>query len=296
MTIHCINCNNSKTSLYLKSFSIRFTDKKNYNLFECNKCRIIFTDFQDENYDKLYGQNYYKQNLIGKLFSFVSSILIILRLKFYHKSTGNILDFGSGSGEFLRNIKNYSNFGTYGIEISSNAYANLVKEFGNNISNKDIRSMNPFNIKFDVVTIFHVLEHLPDPKEYLISIHNLMKENSILLIEVPNINSLESKLFGKYFFHLDLPRHIYHFNQHSLKNFLTESGFHNIRYVYSFSFFSFLLCPVYSYENFVKDTNNNIIKSLLKIIRIFVYPILLFFSLITRITNSGPSISVICKK
>ena len=90
--MHCINCNNSKTSLYLKSFSIRLTDKKNYSLFECNKCRIIFTDFQDEKYDKLYGQNYYKQNLIGKLFSFVSSILIILRLKFYGKSTGNILD------------------------------------------------------------------------------------------------------------------------------------------------------------------------------------------------------------
>ena len=65
--------------------------------------------------------------------------------------------------------------------------------------------------QFDAVTFWHVLEHLENPGEALVAAGRLLKSNGWLVVAVPDYASLQAKLFGKYWFHLDLPRHLHHF-------------------------------------------------------------------------------------
>jgi 2-polyprenyl-3-methyl-5-hydroxy-6-metoxy-1,4-benzoquinol methylase len=68
---------------------------------------------------------------------------------------------------------------------------------------------------FDLVILWHVLEHLEEPEQYLSLINHMLRPGGLLLLEVPNYSSLQSQFSGKHWFHLDLDRHLYHFSKRS---------------------------------------------------------------------------------
>jgi SAM-dependent methyltransferase len=78
---------------------------------------------------------------------------------------------------------------------------------------------------FDQVIVWHVLEHLPDPRETLVEIRRILKPGGRIVVSVPNFNSLQARWAGPAWFHLDLPRHIYHFNARGLQSLLADCGF-----------------------------------------------------------------------
>ncbi len=88
---------------------------------------------------------------------------------------------------------------------------------------------------FDVIVIWHVLEHLHEPQDSLVKCRQLLADGGSLFIEVPNFGSLQAKLFRARWFHLDLPRHLFHFTPASLLLILNKAGF-SVESVGTFSF------------------------------------------------------------
>jgi 2-polyprenyl-3-methyl-5-hydroxy-6-metoxy-1,4-benzoquinol methylase len=89
---------------------------------------------------------------------------------------------------------------------------------------------------FDVVTMWHVIEHVHDPKGTLAELHRIMKPGGLLVISTPNLWSWDARGFGRYWVGLDAPRHLYVFSPATLEHLLQQVGFQMER-IRSFSLF-----------------------------------------------------------
>ena len=140
------------------------------------------------------------------------------------RGEGKVLDVGCGAGGNLKTLQDQG-WDPYGIEISEVAAAHARELVTKNIHAGTLESA-PFSAKsFDLVLMSHSLEHLPSPVDALQRIHRLLKDDGLLVVSVPNLNSLEFKLFGPWWFQLDPPRHFYHFEKKSLTRALAQAGF-----------------------------------------------------------------------
>jgi 2-polyprenyl-3-methyl-5-hydroxy-6-metoxy-1,4-benzoquinol methylase len=128
------------------------------------------------------------------------------------KEKGCLLDIGTGTGEFIYEAKK-NGWKISGIEPNDGA-RNLAKKKGVHLEN----SIDAFvGQKFDVITLWHVLEHLPDLDSTLEKIESLLNENGTVLIAVPNYNSYDAKFYNIYWAAFDVPRHLWHFSQSFMK-------------------------------------------------------------------------------
>ena len=82
--------------------------------------------------------------------------------------------------------------------------------------------------QYDMIMMWHVLEHIPDINETIIALEKKLKHNGALVVAVPNRDSLDSKVYREHWAAWDVPRHLYHFNHNSLKNLMKEKGFNLI--------------------------------------------------------------------
>ena len=113
----------------------------------------------------------------------------------------------------------------HGVEISEIASAHARELTTGQIHTGTVESA-PFPPgTFDLVLMSHSLEHFPSPVEALRRTRWFLKEDGLLVIHVPNVHSLEFKLFGRWWFQLDPPRHFYHFDRASLTAALAKAGF-----------------------------------------------------------------------
>ena len=141
----------------------------------------------------------------------------------------DILDFGCGWGGFLRNIKNYKSLS--GVELRKEC-TNFIK---NNIQKIDISdNINSFDKKFDIITMFHVLEHIPYQTETLKVLKSKLKNKGKIIIEVPHAEDFlilqeELKEFKNFTFWSE---HLILHTYKSLKSILLKSGFKNIKIQY----------------------------------------------------------------
>lgn len=133
-------------------------------------------------------------------------------------TTGSLLDIGSGTGDFLKTAKK-SGWNVFGIEPNENAAA-LSSEKGIEITH----SLDDFEGKqFDVVTLWHVLEHIPDLEKTIFDLSKLVKPNGILLIAVPNFKSFDAKHYGKFWAAYDVPRHLWHFSKEAVQRLFSKN-------------------------------------------------------------------------
>jgi len=140
------------------------------------------------------------------------------------RGQGKMLDVGCGAGGNLKTLQDQG-WELHGVEISEIAVAHARELTNRQIHTGTVESA-PFPAgAFDLVLMSHSLEHLPSPIEALRQIHRFLKDDGLLVIHVPNVHSLEFKLFGRWWFQLDPPRHFYHFDRASLTAALTKAGF-----------------------------------------------------------------------
>lgn len=140
------------------------------------------------------------------------------------RSSGTLLDVGSGAGFFVREASS-AGFSAQGIEFSGEAVEYGTKEGGVRLTQGDILDAQYREGSFDVVTLWHVLEHLPRPAESLRKIRTLLTRGGILVVAVPNFESLQSRIFQERWYHLEVPRHLFHFTPSSLRSLLTAGSF-----------------------------------------------------------------------
>lgn len=146
-----------------------------------------------------------------------------------YKTSGNILDVGCAAGYFLMVMKKLG-WHVYGVDISSYMSNIAKKRFGlKNIYNSKLEKVNFRDIRFDVITFWDTIEHLPDPLKELNIARKILKEDGLLVIETQNINNILYKILGKKWHHFKPKEHLYHFSPKTIKILLEKSGFSIIK-------------------------------------------------------------------
>lgn len=140
------------------------------------------------------------------------------------RGQGKVLDVGCGAGGNLKSLQDQG-WEPHGIEISEIAAAHARELTKGQIHTGTVESAPFPPDAFDLVLMSHSLEHFPSPVDALRRIYRLLKDDGLLVIHVPNAHSLEFKLFGRWWFQLDPPRHFYHFDHSSLTAILAKAGF-----------------------------------------------------------------------
>jgi SAM-dependent methyltransferase len=137
-----------------------------------------------------------------------------------------LLDVGCGAGAYLHQMQQLG-WDVYGIEPSpaaaTTAAALVLAPDRIFVGGADEADWPPAS--FDFVTLSHVLEHLSQPRQTLAKIHRWLRPGGRLRIWVPNIESLESRVFGRLWFGLDVPRHLVHYSPSTVRRLLETSGF-----------------------------------------------------------------------
>jgi 2-polyprenyl-3-methyl-5-hydroxy-6-metoxy-1,4-benzoquinol methylase len=145
---------------------------------------------------------------------------------------GSALDIGCSSGDYLAYLQTLG-WEVYGIELDEEAARYAREHFGIPVSvGTAERALSAFpDESLDVVTMWHVLEHLFDPSSVLAQVHRVLRPGGILMLEMPNSDSLWASILGEYWFPLEIPRHLYHFTPPTLRAMLTKTGFRLTRLV-----------------------------------------------------------------
>lgn len=205
-----------------------------YNLLICPKCRFGKTDPSptDKHLSDLYSSRIYRDH--GSRFMPLVERSIRVFRKFRQKRIerfarkGRILDIGCGRGEFLSFLKERG-WEAIGLELNEETSWHARNVFGLDIRTGSLVNAQFEDIYFDVITLWHVLEHLPDPVQTIKDCRRILKPGGLLVIAAPNFDSLQARISGRYWFHLDLPHHVSHFTDKNLDLFLQKFLFRIIK-------------------------------------------------------------------
>jgi len=158
-----------------------------------------------------------KRNLFEKAYHFIKSIALKRKLELinsFDSEEKKLLDVGCGTGDFLK-IAMDNKWMVSGIEPNENARAIANKKSNNSVF--DIKHLIKFESNsFDVITLWHVLEHLPKLESHIAIFESLLKPNGRLVIAVPNYNSYDASHYKNFWAAFDVPRHLWHFSQTSI--------------------------------------------------------------------------------
>lgn len=148
-------------------------------------------------------------------------------------SRGRILDIGCGNGGFLLQMKSMG-FSVEGTEWSDQSAARVPPDAGFTVHVGDLLSLDLPQHGYDLITLWHVFEHLRDPRRVLERIVELLSPTGALIMSMPNAESWQARSFGTHWFHHDPPRHLFAFGRKSLTKLLELSGL-EVRAFHSFS-------------------------------------------------------------
>ncbi|MEW6202162.1 MAG: class I SAM-dependent methyltransferase, partial [bacterium] len=144
-------------------------------------------------------------------------------VKQVHRYPGTLLDVGSGAGDFIYLAQKHG-WNVYGIEINEDAYQ-YQKKLGLKVHNRELTEAGFDDAFFDVVTLWDTFEHISEPVGTLNEIHRILKRDGAVIMSLPNFESFERRLFGKVWFAIDAPRHLYHYSPSTIKQMLKKTGF-----------------------------------------------------------------------
>lgn len=152
-----------------------------------------------------------KRSLFEKVYHFIKRKAIRDKVSLITKlqpQKGTLLDIGAGTGDFLQEAKN-QNWQCTGIEPSEKAKATAIQKGVTFVD--DLASLEKHS--FDVITMWHVLEHVPNLEKQIQELKRLLKPNGTIIIAVPNYKSFDAQHYGKFWAAYDVPRHLWHFSK-----------------------------------------------------------------------------------
>ncbi|MFC2111424.1 methyltransferase domain-containing protein [Bacteroidota bacterium] len=136
-----------------------------------------------------------------------------------------ILDIGCGNGRFLKYLLNFGNFELFGIELEGNSAKRAAQIPEINLKIGTLKNDDFPENTFDAISMFHVFEHLTEPRETLTIINKILKPGGNLTMSFPNIDSFQSKLFKGKWLHLDPPRHLFFFKPNDFIELMKLQGY-----------------------------------------------------------------------
>ena len=206
--------------------------KENFELYRDESLDLLITYPQpkEEELGKYYESDDYishtdgKRSMFEKAYHFVKGIALKNKLQLINdlqKEKGKLLDIGAGTGEFLMVAKE-NGWQTTGIEPSDKARNIALKKgvfLADSLADLEDHS-------FDVISMWHVLEHVPNLENQIKELKRLLKPTGTILIAVPNFNSFDAKYYGKFWAAYDVPRHLWHFSKTAIKGLFAKEGLH----------------------------------------------------------------------
>ena len=214
-----------------------------FDLFRCKSCACVYLNPLPEEpaLSKFYPAEYWwsdesiSESRFARLFHNLEKayreVVIADHVRFLdscarkNRAGGkSLLDIGCGSGAFLHSAQSHG-FVPHGMDMSARAVQIVQKQYGYSVRQGGIGEDIWEGHRFDFVTMFHVLEHLPDPRLGLKYAGNLLQPGGTLVIQVPNITSVQARLFGNRWYGIDVPRHVINFSPKALGLLLCEMGY-----------------------------------------------------------------------
>ena len=221
-----MNISNSKPFLKVKDFSV---SGEVFELLYNPDLDMLITHPQPSIQDlpRYYESDDYishtdgKRTLFEKLYHFIKKIALNNKLSLINScgEKGNLLDIGAGTGDFLSVAKN-NGWNIIGIEPSDKAKTIAINKgvtFVDQISNIADNSI-------DVVTMWHVLEHVPDLEHQISELKRIIKPNGSIIIAVPNFNSYDANHYKEYWAAFDVPIHLWHFSKTAIQKLFNEKN------------------------------------------------------------------------
>ncbi len=235
-----------------------------FTIWECEDCALRFTQsipdihaigayYKSENY---ISHSDTQEGCINRLYHKVRRHTLKTKYNLIRKETGMqtgyLLDVGAGTGAFINHMR-LNKWQVTGLEPDAQA-----RTKAKDLYNLDLKSSHMlFDLpreSFDVITMWHVLEHVHDLHSYIQQLKTLLKKDGRLFIAVPNYTSLDAKAYGKYWAAYDVPRHLYHFSPASVKKLVSMHGMsvESIHAMWFDSFYISMLSEQY------KNAKNNL--------------------------------------
>ncbi|WP_435135604.1 class I SAM-dependent methyltransferase [Formosa sp. A9] len=166
-----------------------------------------------------------KRNVFERVYHAVKSVALQNKLKLinsYASEEKSVLDVGCGTGDFLA-LAQKNGWSVRGVEPNDAARKLAQQKLKNNQSVLNANETETLKISsFDVVTLWHVLEHLPDLEEQITFYTSLLKPNGKLIIAVPNYKSYDANYYKAFWAAYDVPRHLWHFSKKGLSQLLEQ--------------------------------------------------------------------------
>lgn len=233
----CLVCGSNQFEPFLncKDYTV---SQETFNIVSCKNCGFKFTNPRPE--DSVIG-NYYKaesyvshtntkKGLINKLYHAVRSYTLKKKVGMINSyvSRGTILDYGCGTGMFLKACQE-NGWEAFGMEPDDSA-RKIASEQGLTLFSDKGRIQTYITDKqFSAITLWHVLEHVTDMNETLSFFKAKLKKDGVLVIAVPNHVSYDAKYYKEFWAAYDVPRHIHHFDVKSMSSLLKNSGFQLVK-------------------------------------------------------------------
>jgi SAM-dependent methyltransferase len=239
--IRCPCCSSADSEVIFQKMGDRLFETTD-SLFEfrlCHGCHIFFLSNQLSEHElkQYYPKTYWiaptaRTTFRDTLMELYRRVALSHHLHFFRKIIQNqcekppkLLDVGCGDGLFLKECGIRCAFG---IDISEHAVLSAKSRKTNVVRGSFLR--HPFKDNaFSVITMYHFLEHITDIRSCLTAAKSLLREDGDLVIQVPNMDSFQAKLFGKRWSGLDVPRHLIGFSVKTLCSNLSENGFRIIQ-------------------------------------------------------------------
>lgn len=240
----CKLCRGNNTRLLFVAENVHgrhVLGSEQFGVYDCLDCRVTFTDIEltADYYQRYYPDDYYlgaeEDRLRDRIVHGLRwlSMQRVLRLINKYRPSGNrILEIGCAQGKFLRALPR--RFEKHGVEVNRHACEYIKKNYReitvyNTKIGKDCGES--IGAKFDIIVMWHVFEHVDNPHEFIECLsRHLLHQDGLLIFEVPNRDSIGFRLAGKKWYHLDTPRHLYHYRYETLAPLLKKHGLRIVKH------------------------------------------------------------------
>lgn len=231
----CSNCQGIITDETIAEYSVTLEaavdGHSNFILRRCPSCDLVLTcDVTPQILQGAYAREYYGSGS-QKFLGFIEVTLKFLSkrraqwLKSYSEKHQDrplkALDIGCGRGLLLSALQN-EGLEVAGLERSATPLSQTIAK---NVHIGELSDPEITKDVYDLIVIWHVLEHLETPQRILSECRDLLRPNGVIAIAIPNYASLQRRVFGRHWFHLDVPRHVVHISDQWLERQLVSQGF-----------------------------------------------------------------------
>lgn len=229
---NCKLCEGSVFETHLKCRD-HFLSGEEFIIARCTNCGFLFTNprpeaahlgayYKSENYIS-HSNN--RKGLLNKIYHSVRRYNHKQKYKLISRllQKGDILDIGCATGEFLNYFKERG-WQVIGVEPDADARAFAKTQYHIDVLPEEALTRIE-NRKFDIISLWHVLEHVPSLNERMKRIRDMLKDDGYVVIAVPNAKSNDASWYGEFWAGYDVPRHLYHFTQATAGALFKKHGF-----------------------------------------------------------------------